>query len=78
MQLQTPKRYYTPEEYLALEESAEFKSEYRDGVQHTKINDRKWLLTEYESEVVLVLSSIEVKIDVNEIYERVNFAEGED
>ena len=24
-------RYYTPEEYLALEEQAEFKSEYRDG-----------------------------------------------
>ncbi|MEA5470471.1 Uma2 family endonuclease [Spirulina sp. 06S082] len=24
-------RYYTPEEYLALEEQAEFKNEYRDG-----------------------------------------------
>lgn len=31
MQIQTLKRYYTPEEYLALEEAAEFKSEYRDG-----------------------------------------------
>ncbi|MBW4643076.1 MAG: Uma2 family endonuclease [Goleter apudmare HA4340-LM2] len=31
MQLQTQKRYYTPEEYLELEEKAEFKSEYRDG-----------------------------------------------
>ena len=194
MQLQTPKRHYTPEEYLALEESAEFKSEYRDGeivpvtggttnhnkialnfaanlkfalrgqdydiyigdvrlwipryrqytypdvmvikgnpiytgtstttvmnpllivevlskstknydqgdkflyyrslpelkeyilidqakyhvIQHTKTTDRKWLLTEYELEVVLVLSSIEVQINVSEIYERVNFAEGED
>ena len=27
----TEKRYYTPEEYLALEETAEFKSEYHDG-----------------------------------------------
>ncbi|MDF5709083.1 MAG: Uma2 family endonuclease [Nostoc sp. S4] len=31
MQLQTHKRYYTPEEYLELEEKAEYKSEYRDG-----------------------------------------------
>ncbi|HEY9767390.1 MAG TPA: Uma2 family endonuclease [Coleofasciculaceae cyanobacterium] len=29
MQLQT--RTYTPEEYLQLEEQAEYKSEYRDG-----------------------------------------------
>lgn len=27
----TEKRYYTPEEYLALEETAEYKSEYHDG-----------------------------------------------
>jgi Uma2 family endonuclease len=31
MQVQSPKRYYTPEEYLALEEAAKYKSEYRDG-----------------------------------------------
>lgn len=31
MQLETQKRYYTPEEYLKLEEKAEYKSEYRDG-----------------------------------------------
>jgi len=31
MQLQTQKRYYTPEEYLELEEKAEYKHEYRDG-----------------------------------------------
>ncbi len=31
MQVQTPKVYYTPEEYLALELAAEYKSEYRDG-----------------------------------------------
>ena len=31
MQLQTRKRYYTPEEYLELEEAADYKSEYRDG-----------------------------------------------
>ncbi len=28
----TVQRYFTPEEYLALEEAAEYKSEYRDGV----------------------------------------------
>ncbi|MDJ0735248.1 MAG: Uma2 family endonuclease [Nostocaceae cyanobacterium] len=31
MVLQTEKGYYTPEEYLELEEKAEYKSEYRDG-----------------------------------------------
>ncbi|MBW4685911.1 MAG: Uma2 family endonuclease [Komarekiella atlantica HA4396-MV6] len=31
MQLETQKRYYTVEEYLELEEKAEYKSEYRDG-----------------------------------------------
>ncbi|MBO3459142.1 Uma2 family endonuclease [Aetokthonos hydrillicola Thurmond2011] len=31
MQVQTQKLYYTPEEYLQLEETAEYKSEYRDG-----------------------------------------------
>ena len=31
MVLQTQKRYYTSEEYLELEEKAEFRSEYRDG-----------------------------------------------
>ena len=30
--LPTEQRYYTPEEYLALEEAAEYKSEYHDGV----------------------------------------------
>lgn len=29
--MQTTTRYYTPEEYLELEEKAEYKSEYRDG-----------------------------------------------
>ena len=31
MQIQTKSNYYTPEEYLALEEQAEYKSEYHDG-----------------------------------------------
>lgn len=31
MLVQTPKRSYTPEEYLELEEKAEYKSEYIDG-----------------------------------------------
>ncbi len=31
MTLQTENRYYTPQEYLELEEQAEFRSEYIDG-----------------------------------------------
>jgi hypothetical protein len=43
MQLQTEKGYYTPEEYLELEETAEYKNEYFAGeiipmVDSLKIN----------------------------------------
>ncbi|MGB3510008.1 MAG: Uma2 family endonuclease [Microcoleaceae cyanobacterium] len=31
MQVQIEKRYYTPEEYLSLEKTAEYKSEYHNG-----------------------------------------------
>ena len=31
MQLQTKLSFYSPEEYLELEEKADYKSEYRDG-----------------------------------------------
>ena len=31
MQVQAEKRYYRPEEYLAMEETSEYKSEYHDG-----------------------------------------------
>ncbi|MBW4646230.1 MAG: Uma2 family endonuclease [Goleter apudmare HA4340-LM2] len=31
MQIQTSKKYYTPEKYLQLEEISELKNEYRDG-----------------------------------------------
>lgn len=195
MQVQTSKRYYTPEEYLELEEKADYKSEYRDGeivpitgvttnhnkiagnfaaslkfalrgqdydiyigdvrlwipryrqytypdvmviqgeplytgtgtttvmnpllivevlskstknydqgdkflyyrsipefkeyilidqvryhvMQYTKTLDGKWLLTEHESEeAVLELSSIEFQINLSDIYEKVNFEEGEE
>ncbi|MFQ4147023.1 Uma2 family endonuclease [Chlorogloeopsis sp. ULAP02] len=195
MQVKTPKRYCTPKEYLALEEAAEYKSEYRDGeiipivglttnhneiagnfaaylkfyltgqnydiyiggvklwipryrqytypdimviegeplytgmgtttvmnpllivevlskstknydqgdkflyyrsipefkeyilidqaryyvMQHSKTLEGKWLLTEYESqEAVLEFSSIRFQISLNDIYDRVNFAESEE
>jgi Uma2 family endonuclease len=48
-------------------------------MQHTKTLDGKWLLTEHESEeAVLELSSIEFQISFSDIYERINFEEGED
>ncbi|MBD2680514.1 MULTISPECIES: Uma2 family endonuclease [Nostoc] len=31
MQIQASKKHYTPEEYLQLEETSDFKNEYRDG-----------------------------------------------
>jgi Uma2 family endonuclease len=48
-------------------------------MQYTKTSDGKWLLTEHESqEAILELSSIEFKINLSEIYDRVNFEEGEE
>jgi Uma2 family endonuclease len=31
MQVQVQQHYYTPEDYLAIEEDAEYRSEYHDG-----------------------------------------------
>jgi Uma2 family endonuclease len=48
-------------------------------MQYSKTLEGKWLLTEYESEAaVLELSSIAFQINPSEIYEKVNFEEGED
>jgi hypothetical protein len=48
-------------------------------MQHTKILDGKWLLTEHESEeAILELSSIKFQIKLSDIYEKVNFEEGEE
>jgi Uma2 family endonuclease len=48
-------------------------------MQHTKTLDGKWLLTEHESEdAILELSSIEFQINLRDIYEKVNFEEGEE
>lgn len=48
-------------------------------MQHTKTSEGKWLLTEYESaEATLELSSINLQISLTDIYEQVNFEEGED
>ena len=48
-------------------------------IQHTKTTEGKWLLTEYESkDTLLELSSIDFQINLSEVYEGVNFEEGED
>ena len=48
-------------------------------MQQTKTNEGKWLLTEHESEdATLELSSINLQISLTDIYEQVNFEEGEE
>jgi Uma2 family endonuclease len=48
-------------------------------MQHTKTLDGKWLLTDHESEeAILELSSIKFQINLSDIYEKVNFEEGEE
>ncbi len=48
-------------------------------MQYTKTLEGRWLLTEYESEEMIIeLSSIKFQINLKEIYEKVNFADSED
>lgn len=48
-------------------------------MQYSKTLEKKWLLTEYESQnLVLNLSSIEFQLNLSEIYEKVNFEEDEE
>jgi hypothetical protein len=76
-----PKRYITPEEYLAKERKAEYKSEYvlvaQDKChveQFTRQPDNRWLLWETDDlEGVLSLPSIGCKLKLTEIYAKVTF-----
>jgi Uma2 family endonuclease len=48
-------------------------------MQYVKTAEGQWLFTEFEAEdSVLSLQSVDFKIAFSDIYERVNFAEGED
>ncbi|MBW4682096.1 MAG: Uma2 family endonuclease [Microcoleus vaginatus WJT46-NPBG5] len=48
-------------------------------MQHNQTNDGKWILTDYESETALLeLNSLKFQIHLHDIYEKVNFADGED
>ncbi|MEH2172868.1 Uma2 family endonuclease [Nostoc sp.] len=79
MVLQTEKRY-TPEEYLELEEKAEYKNEYRDGeiipiigetTNHNKIAGnfcRKFPLTVQGQDYDIYISDIKVWIALYRLY----------
>jgi len=61
------------QEYILIEQHRYY------GMQYTKTGEGKWLLSEQESkDAVLELSSIEFQIPLSDIYEKVNFADGED
>lgn len=74
MVLQTEKRYYTPEEYLELEEKAEYKNEYRNGeiipiigetTNHNKIAGnfcRKFPLTVQAQAYDIYMADVKVSI----------------
>lgn len=80
MVLQTQKRYYTPEEYLELEEQAEYKSEYKDGeivpmaggtTNHNKIAlnfYKKFPLTVQGQEYDIYISDVKLWIPRYRIY----------
>jgi Uma2 family endonuclease len=50
---ETDKKYYSPEEYLALEEQADYKSEYRDGEIVPRIGE-----TTHHNELALTLAAL--------------------
>jgi Uma2 family endonuclease len=80
---QTEKRYYTPEEYLALEEAAIDKSEYHDG----EIIPMTGGTTNHNSIIINLIANLkfglrgknyslftnDVRLSLREIYGRVNF-----
>jgi Uma2 family endonuclease len=79
----TEKRYYTPEEYLALEEAAIDKSEYHDG----EIIPMTGGTTNHNSIIINWITNLksglrgknyslftnDVRLSLREIYGRVNF-----
>lgn len=70
------KKYYSPEEYRAFEEQADYKSEYRvaEIVPIYKIDEHHWILTEWEGEASgLRLQSIDFELSLGELYEGVEF-----
>ncbi|MCC5665383.1 Uma2 family endonuclease [Nostoc sp. CHAB 5784] len=80
MVLQTEKRYYTPEEYLELEEKAEYKNEYKDGeiipiigetTNHNKIAGnfcRKFPFTVQGQDYDIYIGHIKVWIPLYRLY----------
>ncbi|MBC1221790.1 Uma2 family endonuclease [Nostoc sp. UCD121] len=80
MVLQTEKRYYTPEEYLELEEKAEYKNEYRDGeiiqmkggtTNHNKIAlnfCRKFPLTIQGQDYEIYIGDVKLSIPRHRLY----------
>ncbi|MBD2612013.1 MAG: Uma2 family endonuclease [Nostoc sp. ZfuVER08] len=80
MILQTEKRYYTPEEYLELEEKAEYKNEYKDGeiipmtggtTNHNKIAlnfCRKFPLTVQDQAYDIYIGDVKLAIPRYRIY----------
>ncbi|NEQ21939.1 MAG: hypothetical protein F6K28_22610 [Microcoleus sp. SIO2G3] len=80
----TDKRYYSPEEYIALEEAADYKSEYIDGeiipmaggsTNHNQIAGNFYAesFCEYdESDDAIALSSLSFEVSLADIYNKVN------
>ncbi|QSJ19899.1 Uma2 family endonuclease [Nostoc sp. UHCC 0702] len=80
MVLQTEKRHYTPEEYLELEEQAEYKNEYRSGeiipmtggtTNHNKIAlnfCRKFPLTIQGQDYEIYIGDVKLSIPQYRIY----------
>jgi Uma2 family endonuclease len=80
MVLQTEKHHYTPEEYLELEEKAEYKNEYRDGeiipmtggtTNHNKIAlnfCRKFPLTINNQDYEVYIGDVKLAIPHHRIY----------
>jgi len=79
------KNYDAGDKFLYYRSVPEFREyilidqERHHVMQYNKTEDKKWLLSEYESEdAVLALNSINFEIKFREIYEQVDFTEGEE
>lgn len=68
--MQTQQKYYTPEEYLALEEVAEYKSEYIDGEIFPMAGgttNHNQIALNFSAELIFAFKKLDYRVFINDL-----------
>ena len=68
--MQTQQKYYTPEEYLALEEAAEYKSEYIDGEIFPMAGgttNHNQVAGNFSAELIFAFKKLDYRVFINDV-----------